>query len=204
MKEKNINTIMILISLMKRINMKLYIGVLLVCLMGVERTSAQQIVAKSNLLYDLTTTINIGLEVSMAPKWTVDLPVSYNPWGFADDKKLKHWLIQPEVRYWLCEKFNGHFVGLHAHIGAYNVAGIEWLGLKDYRYEGNIYGAGLTYGYQWILNPSWSLEANIGLGYAYLSHAQYPCGECMPKITNLTRNYLGPTRAGVSLIYIIK
>ncbi|MDR1646178.1 MAG: DUF3575 domain-containing protein [Tannerellaceae bacterium] len=165
---------------------------------------AQRIGAKSNILYDVTTTMSLGLEVSLGQKWTLDLPVSYNPWEFGGNQKVKHWLIQPEVRYWLCEKFSGHFMGLHTHIGEYNVGGIPWLGLQDYRYHGNLYGVGLSYGYQWILSPRWSLEATVGFGYASLSHAQYPCEECATKIDDLTRDYIGPTKAGISLIYIVK
>lgn len=165
---------------------------------------AQQIGVKSNILYDATTTMNLGLEVSAAPQWTVDLSVNYNPWVFEGNKKLKHWLIQPEVRYWPCEKFSSHFVGLHTHIGAYNVGGISWFGLESSRYEGNLYGAGISYGYHWILNSRWSLEATLGLGYTYLSQVQYPCEVCMPKVADSEQNYFGPTRIGVSLVYIIK
>ena len=63
-------------------------------------------------LYDLTTTINLGAEVRLAPKWTLDLSGNYNAWSFKNDKKWKHWMAQPEARYWLCEAFNGHFLGL--------------------------------------------------------------------------------------------
>ena len=35
---------------------------------------------KSNLLYDATTTMNLGLEIGLARKWTLDIPVNYNPW----------------------------------------------------------------------------------------------------------------------------
>jgi hypothetical protein len=190
--------------LMRTLDRRLYILPLTLAFAALPCTFAQKIGVKSNILYDVTTTLNIGMEVSMGHRWTIDLPVSYNPWSFGDNKKLKHWLIQPEARYWFCEKFTGHFIGLHAHMGEYNIGGIQNLGLKDFRYQGNIYGAGFSYGYQWILNPRWSIEATIGLGYAYLSYAQYPCEKCATKITDGTRNYIGPTKAGVSLIYIIK
>ena len=38
--------------------------------------------------------MNLGLEVALARKWTLDIPVNYNPWKF-DDTRLKHWGIQP-------------------------------------------------------------------------------------------------------------
>lgn len=84
--------------------------------------SAQKIAVKTNLLYDVTTTLNIGAEFRLAPKWTLDVSGNYNPFKFGDDKKMKHWLVQPEARYWLCEAFNGHFFALHALGGQFNVA----------------------------------------------------------------------------------
>ena len=58
-------------------------------LLSVE-SKAQKVAVKSNLLYDATTTMNLGLEVALARKWTLDIPVNYNPWKF-DDARLKHW-----------------------------------------------------------------------------------------------------------------
>jgi hypothetical protein len=165
---------------------------------------SQEVAVKSNILYNASTSMHIALETSLGPQWTLELPVSYNPWVFSANKKFKHWLIQPELRYWWCEKFNGHFMGFHLHTAGYNVGGIEWLGLKNSRYQGNLYGAGFSYGYQWILNTRWSLEATIGLGYAYLSYAEYPCERCAPKTGDSSKNYVGPTKAGLSLIYVIK
>ena len=34
-------------------------------------------------------------------------------------------MVQPELRYWLCDKFNGHFFGFHLMGGAYNTTGID-------------------------------------------------------------------------------
>lgn len=165
---------------------------------------AQQVGVKTNILYDATSTLNVGLEVSMARKWTLELPVNYNPWTFSNGRKWKHWLLQPEARYWLCEKFNGQFVGLHAHVGGYNISDLPLFGMQDYRYQGTLYGAGVSYGYQWILNTRWSLEATLGVGYAYLDRSKYPCGKCTGLINDTPHHYLGPTKAGISLIYIIK
>jgi len=165
---------------------------------------SQSVGVKSNLLYDATTTLNLGLEIGLAPQWTLELPGNYNPWTFSDDRKLKHWLVQPEVRYWLCDKFNGHFFGLHGHAGGYNISGIKTFGFDQGRYEGNLYGGGVSYGYQWILNKRWSVEATVGVGYTYLTHTKYECGKCAEKIKDDTKRWFGPTKAGISIIYIIK
>lgn len=64
---------------------------------------------KTNALYWATTTPNLGFEIGLSDKFTLDLSGNYNPWTFSDSKKLKHWLVQPELRFWTCERFNGHF-----------------------------------------------------------------------------------------------
>ena len=35
--------------------------------------SAQDVAVKTNLLYDVSTTINLGAEIGLSPKWTLDL-----------------------------------------------------------------------------------------------------------------------------------
>lgn len=165
---------------------------------------AQEVAAKTNLLYDITTTFNLGLEVGLGPRMTLDISGNYNPWRF-HDYRLKHGLIQPELRYWTCEKFNGHFFGLHGFYGSYNVGGLPFnSNIRHNRYQGYLYGGGLSYGYQWILSDHWNLEASIGLGYAYIRYKKYPCEDCGEMIKKDHRNYIGPTKAAISLIYIIK
>jgi opacity protein-like surface antigen len=185
---------------MKRIYALIFVVTLLVCVVA----NGQTVAVKSNLLYDITSTVNLGMEFALSPKWTVELPVNYNPWDFGENRKVKHWLIQPEARHWLCRKFYGHFVGLHGHIGAFNMGGIKLIGLEEHRYEGNFYGAGVSYGYHWILNSRLSIEATVGLGYAFMDYKKYLCETCASLLDDNTKNYFGPTKAGVSLIYIIK
>jgi hypothetical protein len=183
---------------------RIYVLIFVFATIAFPAIKSQTVAVKTNLLYDVTTTINMGLEIGLSSKWSLDLPVNYNPWQFDANSKLRHWMIQPEARYWLCQRFFGGFVGLHGHVGAFNIGGIKGTGLEDYRYEGDFYGAGLSYGYHWILNSRWSVEATIGVGYAFLNYTKYECEKCAKKLKDDTRDYLGPTKAGVSLIYIIK
>ncbi len=176
------------------------------------KLSAQEAALKTNALYLATATPNLGLEVALAPKWTLDLSGGYNPWTFSDNKKWKHWLVQPEIRYWLCEKMGGHFFGLHLHGGQYNVGnidsyfklfGTDFSQLKDYRFEGWFVGAGLAYGYAWMLDRHWNLELEAGLGYAYTNSDRYQCVTCGSRIEKgEDHNYFGPTKAAINLVYV--
>ena len=168
---------------------------------------AQKVAVKSNLLYDATATFNLGVEFGLARKWTLD--VNLNPWKFNDGMRLRHWGVQPEVRYWFCERFRRTFIGLHAHYADFNVGNFpDWSfiseNMKQNRYEGYLYGAGISVGHAWILKKRWGIEATIGLGYARIVYDKYPCAECGSRLKSDTRNYFGPTKVGISLIYLIK
>lgn len=179
---------------------------LFLLLVGMTNVYGQKFAVKSNLLYDVTATINLGVEMGLSKKWTLDLSGNYNGWKFGDDMRWKHWMVQPEARYWLCEKFNGHFLGVHAHYADYNVGGIKFLSknMENYRYQGNLYGAGLSYGYQWLLSNRWSMEAVIGIGWAHLDYDKYPCASCGTVQKSETKDYFGVTKAALSIIYFIK
>ena len=86
---------------------------------------AQDVAIKTNILYDATATVNLGVEVGLAPKWTLDLSGNLNAWNVNRDERWKHWLVQPEARYWFCDRFSRHFVGFHLLGGQYNIGGLK-------------------------------------------------------------------------------
>jgi outer membrane protein OmpA-like peptidoglycan-associated protein len=162
---------------------------------------------KSNLLHDATTSMNLGFEVRTGYNTSLDVPVTYNPWTFSDNKKWKHILIQPEFRFWPDQTFKGHFFGVHGHYAFYNVGGLPNPPFSEYmnthRFEGWLAGGGLSYGYRLNFDHRWGVEATIGVGYAYLSYDKYECAGCGKWLESETKNYFGPTRAGITLIYSI-
>ncbi len=173
-----------------------------------QKADAQDFALKTNLLYDATATINLGAEVGLAPRWTLDVSGNFNGWSFKNGKQWKHILVQPEIRYWFCDRFAGHFVAAHALGGIYSLANLPLVskfypGLSDHRYEGWFAGAGVGYGYNWVLGWHWNLEAELGVGYIYTVYDSYRCVGCGKRESeNNPRNYFGPTKAAVSLIYI--
>ena len=89
---------------MKRIlNIIIIILLSAICLTG----TAQKIAVKSNLLGWATATPTLGAEIGLDDRWTLNTHIYYNPFTFRDNRKWKHIRVQPEVRYWLCQKFNG-------------------------------------------------------------------------------------------------
>lgn len=181
--------------------------------------SAQEVAIKTNLLYDATTTPNIGLEVGVGRRNTIQLFYGVNPWSFKSDtkgeQKVKHWLLMPEYRRWICNNMTGLFFGIHAMGGQFNAGNVDLpipgkffsgdnLGdmVKDSRVEGTYAGGGLTIGYQWILSRHFNIEAEVGAGYDRVWYDQYPCAECGSKLSHGTTNYVGLTKLGLSLMYV--
>lgn len=188
-------------KLIKRLKVSLVMLTITVC------ASAQQVAIKTNLLYAATTTPNIGIEVGLGKKSTAQLFYALNPWKFSENEKLRHWSVNPEYRYWFCHRFNGSFVGIHALGGEFNMGGVDlplgvWPSLEDHRYEGWFAGGGVSYGYQWILNKHFNLEASLGLGYAYINYKKFVCAECGELLKDTDRHYFGPTKAALSVIYL--
>ena len=165
-----------------------------------------QVSVKNNLAYDALLSPNLGIEVGLAPKWSADVSGSVNFWTLKDNQKWKHWMVQPEARYWLCQKFNGHFFALHAQGGQFNAGKIHlpfgiYHQLRDHRYEGWFAGAGVGYGYQWPLSKHWSFEGEIGVGYNYVWFKKFPCEKCGHELWRGHKNYFGPTKAALNVIY---
>ncbi|MBQ5737372.1 MAG: DUF3575 domain-containing protein [Alistipes sp.] len=172
---------------------------------------AQDVAIKTNLLYDATATVNLGVEVGVAPKWTLDLSGNLNAWNVNEDKRWKHWLVQPEARYWFCDRFSRHFLGFHALGGQYNIGGlqnnIKFLGtdfskLSNNRFQGWGVGAGVAYGYAMILGKHWNLEFEVGVGYIYSAYDIFECTGCGRRVGQDNNHYVGLTKAAINLVYL--
>jgi hypothetical protein len=177
---------------------------------------------KTNLLYDFAVlTPNISFELGLGKKTSLELGVSYRPWGWKvtqkdidnnNNKKLVHMIVKPEFRYWLCERFDGHFFGVHLLYARYNIDGHRVASLfgkkplfsRDSRYNGHAAGIGLTYGYNLPIHKRWSAEFAVGLGAARLWYDQFECGPCNRNANPGAKWYFGPTNASISLVFLLK
>ena len=188
--------------------LKIALIAMIVSLGGISHAHAREFAIKTNLLYDATLTANLGVEFQVAPKWTVDISGNLNAWKLSHQRSWQHWMLQPEARYWLCQPTHGHFFAANVIGGQFNFGG--WpvkhgflSRLHDYRYQGWAVGAGLAYGYSWILNRHWNLEAEIGLGYLYRNYDKFSCAGCGRKLKeNVGRHYVGPTKAAINIVYV--
>ena len=170
---------------------------------------SQQVIIKNNLLYNLTATPNLAVETSLNDKMTLEIAGGYNPFTFGDNKKLKHWLVESEARYWFSDDFDKFFVGAHLYGGEFNIGSISPLfdffdDLKDYRYQGNYIGGGLSAGHRWKFNEKWSIDMNLGIGVVYSDYDKYGGEKCALWIESGNKTYFGLTKLGISIAYTLK
>jgi hypothetical protein len=193
----------------------------LFCILTIGSVCAQKIAVKTNVVYDATGTVNIGGEYAINKMLSASLSLNYNGWAFKasrsdHDMAWKHILVQPEVRYWLRESFNEHFVGVHALYTTFDVERIAFplfgFSRKNLYKDGSAYGGGLSYGYHFYLTPRINLEFSLGVGYLMFKYKKYEWAkydqwkagtlEADPGLP-LTRSYFGPTQVGISVVYLI-
>ena len=120
----------------------------------------------------------------------------------------------PSLRLWTCQRFAGHFFGVHALAGQFNVGnipipenvrilGVHWGTLADSRYEGWGFGAGLAYGYALPIGKHWNMEFEIGAGALYIIADSFDCDICnRPKEQNIKKLLPTLTKASINIVYL--
>jgi hypothetical protein len=184
------------------------LGLLLVAIFFASALHAQKAGLKNNLIYDAVLTPNLALELALGRKTSLELGAGYNRFSLDGGKQWKHWLAQPEFRWWFCERFNGAFFGVHALGGEYSFARVDFPlnifdDLKTHRYEGWYAGGGVSFGYQWILSRHWGLEATAGVGYVWTPYEKFTCDECSSLADKGNKSYIGPTKAALSFVFFL-
>lgn len=165
---------------------------------------------KTNVLHDVSTlSLNVAGEYAFRPQWSAELGTSVNFWGSWGGSRLDHVLLEPEIKYWFCEKFSGWFVDAHG-IGGYANVGNFWdfstIGprfpdLRNYQLrDAFMLGLGIGGGYDFILNRHWNLELEAGLGYIYTIGNEYDGTTLLLKGSEF--DYVGPTKLAVSIVYL--
>ncbi len=157
---------------------------------------------KTNALFLAALCANLGFEVELWPKWSLDVPVWYSPYDIVrPTRKIRLLATQPEIRYWLKNAGEGHFFGLHTHIVGFNIAINDNGRYQDPNHA--LWGMGLSYGFAMHLDKAkhWGLEFNIGAGFAEYDYDVYYNRWNGQKFRSGSAVYFGITRAGISLSY---
>ncbi|MDR2911489.1 MAG: DUF3575 domain-containing protein [Bacteroidales bacterium] len=174
-----------------------------------EPVSYKDFAVRTNLLYDALVVPTLGFEWRMSDSWGLKLDGSWSYWCARFGKVHDVWLVNPEIRRYLGQD-KRFYLGLGAGAGGYNIYRLGAVGsmFPDRTgYQGTVYNGGLVAGYQMRLSHSFSLDFNLGVGYNHLKYDSFTmvsyelCAYREYKEKNATKNWFGPTQAGVSLVW---
>lgn len=161
-------------------------------------SSGRYLGIKTNLAAWAGTIMNVAADVQVGRHWSVELPVLWCPWYVSSEHAIKTFTVQPEARYWLSKPGAGHFFGVHAHVGWFNV---KWNRDRYQDTDRPLLGAGISYGYLLPFNEHWAGEFTLGAGYANMRYDTYYNIDNGARIDSRTKNYWGITRIGLSVVY---
>ena len=168
--------------------------------------SGQKLALKTNALYWLAATPNLGVEYAVSKHSTFNVTVNYNPWTFGEDAKIQHFFVRPEYRYWFRESYSHFFLSTHLIGATFEVGGfstpIKEIGrLTNQYYVGSALGAGIGLGYSFYLSKHINIETSVG---AALMRVKYHTENIKSgKHSGDVIHYLPlPTEVSVSFVYL--
>ena len=166
---------------------------------------------KTNLLYDAVTALNFEVEVPIGRRYSLAVEDVFPWWEFKENKTaFQNWEMGVEGRYWFkswtwnTQKLLGHFLGVYGMSGRGDLQFDD-----DPDKQWHYWSSGLTYGYVMPLGKKkhhWgNLEFSISAGYLRGKYQHYwPAEDYSELIRDPYKaghaNYIGPTKAKVSLV----
>lgn len=165
---------------------------------------------KTNLLFDAVIMPNIEIEVPIGRRWSVNGEYMF-PWWLLKDNRYCLEILSGglEGRYWLGssqsrkhhEVLTGHFVGLYAGGGKYD---LQW---KENGYQGEFFiAAGISYGWATRIARNLHLEFSIGIGLLRTDYRHYHVRDNYNTLLwqeNGNYTWFGPTKAKISLVWLL-
>ena len=138
------------------------------------------------------------MDFTVGPKLSLAAEGYWNPIR-TGGLRTQFLIAQAGVRLWRFEPHTGPFLGAYAAGGTFDV------GNRRHHYKGFLVGAGISYGYGWMLSERWSLTAEAGLGLYYLRDRERdyrtPWSED-ETIRRSRRLVVGPSKAEVGFSYL--
>ncbi len=173
---------------------------LLATLLSVGQASAQRVALRTNTLEWLLASPNLALEARMSRHVTLSVGMGGSPFkhypGF-DDVRLRNFNINPELRWWFNRPMARHFVGVNVTAAVFDIQ------LRSRHWKGDLFSAGVEYGYALVLSRHWNVEFTAGIGAGKARGREWKEPAERPKDTNMSKIVPVP-RLGVSFAYIFK
>lgn len=167
---------------------KILISLFAILAVFVGSVSAQgvKVAAKLNVVPLAVGVVNAGVDIGFANHWVVGVEgygVVLNP--YKDNTKAlelyKGWGVDAHMRYYFCENFNGHHIGLYA-VGSFidrMRVDAKWISTlftgsfnPNNARDVKVIAGGIEYGYHFPLSYRWGLDIYIGGGLIYADYKE--------------------------------
>lgn len=180
------------------------------CPMGEAYFRGNNFGLRTNLLLDAACVPNLGLEIAAGRNWSATVSGMYAWWSNPD--RGRYWRLQgcelTVRKYFGHHTLSGHHLGVYAQILRYDLCtgnkGSLSAGSHTRFFNHPTLGIGAEYGYSFRLNRRLRLDLSIGAGYLSGRYVTYRVKDSISYLTSTKmRHYFGPTRAELSLVWII-
>ncbi len=169
---------------------------------------------KTNMLYDLALTPNLGVEFYLGKNFSIAADWMYAWWK--SDARQWYWRVYGgdlALRKWLGRKaaqkpLTGHHIGVYAQALTYDflwndkgtIAGIPGGDIFDSAHC----AVGIEYGYSMPVGRRLNIDFTLGVGYMWGKYYEYtPIDDCYVWQATKKRKWIGPTKAEISLVWLI-
>lgn len=169
---------------------------------------------RTNMLYDALLVPNIGVEFYLGKNWSIMGNWMYGWWK--NDHRHRYWRIYGgdiALRKWFGraadeKPLTGHHLGIYGQIFTYDfeTGGRGYMGGKPggTLWDKMNYAAGVEYGYSLPIARRLNIDFSIGIGYWGGTYYEYkPVDGCYVWQRTKERHWFGPTKAEVSLVWLI-
>lgn len=156
---------------------------------------------KTNLLLPL---LNVGIDVPVGEKFTIGAEY-YWPWIKPEHNRWCSQMLAAflDGKYWYKKR---HGFGIYAGAGYYDFQN------STHGYQGEFIDAGADYTYSLpVGEKKWMrIQFNLGIGYIFSTARHYYPSEDYevlvkdPTVKRKDTHFVGPTRAGISLVFPIR
>lgn len=169
--------------------------------------NSSRVALKTNLLYDAVLVPNLGVEYNIYNNYTayidllyagLDMPSRHFYWNlYGTQLGLRKYFGAASNE----RNFTGHHLGLYGQILAYDLQA----GNYGQQTPGLNIGVGIDYGYSFPVAPGMNIDLDLGFGYLAGKYYEYIAQDGHNTWRGTVRRaWIGPTRASVSLVWLIK
>lgn len=181
-----------------------FVVALTIVLLSCHQASAQKFALSTNLIeWANFGTINADAGLSVAQHFSLHAGAKFNPWSFHTKSGMQIYNKQTTAyfgaRYWPWYVYSGWWIGARVRFMDFSETGV----LRPKLFEGKSLGAGVLFGYTWMIHEHFNIEIGGGLwGGRHLEYTRYRTPARRDILSSGPRNFAFVDELSVSLMYV--